>query len=349
MPLIESLEKRQLLSAVIVSSKAPPRRLAELPVKIAATEGSPFSGAVATFTDTASSTYTATVVWGDGSSSDGTIAPGASGGSEVDASHTYTRPRVLFATVKLFAADGRRATVFSVARVADAALTAAGDDFGGVRNALFSGPVATFTDADPNATATFPATETASINWGDGTASPGEITQDTPGGPFMVSGKHFYAAAKSYAVTTRIHDRFGMASAIATATATIVPPFPVLTPSLIGDYVGKVKAAGILGITGSHDFEVDITGQMIDSLTGTVKLDGATVVSGTLMAGQVNGVTAGLLSNGNFIFEQVGSDYDVTISGHVSLDGKTITSGYIDASASALPVRIKGAFSLTLQ
>ncbi|HZP68219.1 MAG TPA: hypothetical protein VFB32_18090, partial [Rudaea sp.] len=60
-----------------------------------ATTGSPFTGTVATFTDTATaavaSNFTATIDWGDGTTSTGTVV-GGSGSFQVSGTHTYAAP-----------------------------------------------------------------------------------------------------------------------------------------------------------------------------------------------------------------------------------------------------------------
>ncbi len=64
-------------------------------------------------------------------------------------------------------------------------------------------PVTTFTDADPNGSA---SDFTASINWGDNTpTSSGTITA-LAGGGFSVAGTHTYANTGSYAVQVTITD-----------------------------------------------------------------------------------------------------------------------------------------------
>jgi hypothetical protein len=73
--------------------------------------------------------------------------------------------------------------------------------------------VATFKDGDPNgAMSQF----TATINWGDGTTSPGRISL-LPSRGFAVSGSHGYAEDGTYPVTIHIVDSGG---ATATAFAT---------------------------------------------------------------------------------------------------------------------------------
>lgn len=340
---VEHLEPRQLLSVSAAAIKLIPT----LPHRavIQETEGAPFTGAtVATFTADPSGTYTATINWGDRSAvGTGTVVAEGSGSYDVLGSHDYTKAGTYTITVKIVNQSNKSSTVFSTAKVADAPLTSTPIAISAVRNVAFSGAVATFVDADPNAVATPKPTEAAVINWGDGTSSAGTITQTTAGGPFTVSGKHVYAVAKTYTVEVMIRDTEGGAKTTATTAAVVSPPAPVTTPSLIGDYTGKIKVGGIIGsFTGSQSFELDITGQDLDGITGQILLDGSEIASGTFPA---NGV--GELSNGNFEYSQSDSGISVTISGHISSNGNTITSGYITGSGLPVVGSLHGTFTLT--
>ena len=125
----------------------------------------------------------------------------------------------------------------------------------------------------------------------------------------------------------------------------VIPPYPVTSPSLIGDYKGKVKIGGLIGsFTGSQSFELNITGQDLNGITGQLLLAGHEIASGTFPA---NGV--GELSNGNFEYTQTDGTISVTISGHISPDGKHITSGFIKGSGLPFVGSIHGTFTLTQQ
>ena len=67
-------------------------------------------------------------------------------------------------------------------------LNGAGTPLSAVEGAEFSGQVATFSDADTSTAAT---AFTASISWGDGSTSPGQVNGGS--GNFTVSGSHTYA------------------------------------------------------------------------------------------------------------------------------------------------------------
>jgi hypothetical protein len=273
------------------------------------------------------------------------VVVNGSGSFVVTGAHDYTKAGTYLLTVKITNQSNKTKSVISTAKVADAALAASPIFISAVRNTAFSGNVATFTDADPNAVATPKATEIATINWGDGTSSAGTITQATAGGPFTVSGKHTYAVAKTFTVTVAIHDLQGGAKATAVGGAVVSPPAPVTTPSLIGDYKGSVKIGGLIGsFTGSQSFELNITGQDLNGITGQVLLAGDEIASGTFPA---NGV--GELSNGNFEYTQTDGGISITLSGHISPDSKHITSGFIKGSGLPFVGSIHGTFTLTLQ
>src|SRR5207302_2340297 len=116
-------------------------------------------------------------------------------------------------------------------KVTDAALTASTSAVNAVEGTAFTGTVATFTDANPNA----PLSDfTATITWGDGQTSAGTITVGS-GGSFTVTGTHSYATEGSPAIAVQIRD-VGGSTVTANTTATvadaplIVLAAPVLAP-----------------------------------------------------------------------------------------------------------------------
>jgi hypothetical protein len=187
---------------------------------VSAVEGTPFSGVVADFTDAdpaaAASEYTASIAWGDGQTSAGTVAPDGRGGFTVSGAHTYAEEGSYPVSVTLTDAGGASTSASTTAAIADAPLSAAAASVSAVEGTPFSGVVADFTDADPAAAA---SEYTASIAWGDGQTSAGTVAPDGQGG-FTVSGAHTYAEEGSYPVSVTITDAGG-ASASATDAATV--------------------------------------------------------------------------------------------------------------------------------
>jgi len=92
-------------------------------VNVSATAGSPFSGAVATLSDgdptAVASDFTATITWGDGASSAGTVT-GGPGQFTISASHTWAAAGSYALTVSVKKVNGRTASASSTATVAAA-------------------------------------------------------------------------------------------------------------------------------------------------------------------------------------------------------------------------------------
>jgi hypothetical protein len=172
-----------------------------------ATEGTSFTTTVAMFTDpdttAPASQYSATIDWGDGSTSAGTISGGA-GTFAVSGTHTYAEEGQYHLTVTITDSDNlpNTATVSSTANVADAALTAS-PACSALSSLSYNGATATFTDAaSPFGTL---SDFSATIDWGDGTVTAGTVT-GAAGGPYTVGGAHTYATTGIFTITTTIHD-----------------------------------------------------------------------------------------------------------------------------------------------
>ena len=196
-------------------------------------EGSSVSGVVATFTDPAGaepvtgSNYLATINWGDGTSSAGTIANTGGNNFSVSGTHTYAEEGTYTVAVTITHEALPSITVNSTANIADVSVSVTGVNVSAVEGASTgSVQVATFTD--PGTPAGEPAANySASINWGDGTAaSTGTISFG--GGVFTVSGSHTYAEEGTYAITITINHEMTTPQT-ATDTATVSNPAVVAT------------------------------------------------------------------------------------------------------------------------
>jgi len=170
-----------------------------------------FTGHVATFTDTngdgTPGDFTATIDWGDTTSSSGTVTVDPSGGFDVTGSHTYSSVGSEVVKVKITDIDGATATVQDAASVTEPSPSVTGNNLSGVEGAQFSGAVASFTDADSTLGA---GSFSATINWGDGASSTGVITSNGVGG-FNVSGTHTYEEEGSYTVGVTVNVTGGSA------------------------------------------------------------------------------------------------------------------------------------------
>jgi hypothetical protein len=97
--------------------------------------------------------------------------------------------------------------------IADATLTASALNLSVTGNKNFSGVVATFTDANPNAVA---AEFKAIITWDDGTAAYGTIGTVSGTSTFTVSGSHNFSGFKNvHIVTVTIFDKGGSTATVA--------------------------------------------------------------------------------------------------------------------------------------
>jgi hypothetical protein len=126
--------------------KVPDASLAATAAPIVATAGKPFIGAVAGFTDANPdgiiSDYSATINWGDGSTSAGTVASVA-GGFQVDGTHTYAQAGSYPTAVSVADLHGANAAAHGTATVGSAptAVITGAPPFVGGTGAAFSGSV----------------------------------------------------------------------------------------------------------------------------------------------------------------------------------------------------------------
>jgi hypothetical protein len=203
---------------------------------VSATEGAKFSGTVATFNDpdtsATASEYSATIEWGDSTSSTGTVS-GSGGSFAVSGEHTYAEEGSYTVKVTITDVDNSKnsATATSTANVADAALSSQCAATSTSTQA-FAGPTATFTDADPNGMS--PPDYSATINWGDSSSSSGTVSLGTGPGPYTVSGSHAYTSTGPFTITTTITD-VGGSQTVATCKTLVFAFAPGGGSFVIGD------------------------------------------------------------------------------------------------------------------
>jgi streptogramin lyase len=244
-------------------------------------EGSTFSGAVATLTDgnpnATAGEFSVTITWGDGQNSAGTLTALGGGRFTVGGSHVYAEENSTGYTVGVSIRDiagGNTAGATSTAVIADAPLSATGTTFNGVEGTTFSGAVATFTDANPNATA---GEFSVNITWGDGQNSAGTVTP-LGGGRFNVSGSHTYADENlsGYTVGVSIRDVAGGSTASAASTAVIADAPLSATGTTINGAVNETLTQVVATFTDGNpgapasDFTTTITWGDGGSSGGTV-------------------------------------------------------------------------------
>src|SRR5207245_1364851 len=178
--------------------------------------------------------YSASVNWGDGGTSGGSINV-SNGTFTVSADHLYAEEGTYPITVTISHESAPTATATSTATVSDPSVVATGGfSFSATEGSLSTAQtVATFTDPGGAESLT---DYSASIAWGDSSTSPGSITYAS--GVFTVKGAHTYAEEGSYLITVTIHH-----DSASDATAT--------SSASVGDASVLVTAQAVSGVEGS--------------------------------------------------------------------------------------------------
>ena len=295
------------------------------------TEGSPFSGKVASVTsanpaDTPAN-FTATITWGDGTTTSGVAL---NSDFSVSGSHTYAEegPYTLVVTVSNNTVPGDSASSSFNLIVADAALSSVGTP-------AFSAPdtfiqtLATFADADPNGML---ADYTATVTWGDGSSTTGRfVSLSVSGTSFAVSGYHTYARDGTYSIGVTVTDAGG--SMTSTTTKAVVKGGP---PAQCDGYdQGDSIASAILVRGGAVCTLVDsnVNGHVQVARGGTLILYGSVIKGdvssrGGLLVVQTD--SAGLGTHINGQLQQTGGPPVVvlgaTIDSAVSISGEAASA-----------------------
>ena len=195
-----------------------------------ANPGQAFTGTVATFTDSDTANvagdFTATINWGDGTTTAGVITDTA-GTIAVSGTHTYAGSGQDAVSVTLTddAPGTATATASSTANVGaqlSGQISLAAATEGVALPATTT--VASFTDTNTGDTA---ATLTAAINWGDGTTTSGTVSGSN--GAFTVTGGHSYADEGSESLGVTITDTANSTTLPLSGTVTVAEG-DVLTP-----------------------------------------------------------------------------------------------------------------------
>jgi hypothetical protein len=229
--------------------------VASASTSLVSTEGSIFTGTVASFYDNdpngVSSDYQVTILWGDGGTSNGTVVPSAPHGPgqpgfTVLGTHTYAEQGPYNIGILIQENDLPTPPPGGFAFTATTAAITVNDaplsplPFSpqlpsAVEGQSYTAPVtlAVFTDADPAGVVT---DYKATVDWGDGsgldtTAQVVQVT-DSKGNPipgqFAVQGNHVFAEDGTNTVKVTIYDTDGGA---------ISPPSPFQASTVVSDFV----------------------------------------------------------------------------------------------------------------
>lgn len=218
-PQLEQLDGRVLLAVVVPG--------------INTVEGALNSGEIATFLrgdiNGTIDQLSSTVTWGDGQSDAATIQPDATNADlfhvlvPSNQAHAYAKSGPYSLGVSIKGAEDSSNLGRGTATVAATPITAFGTVLAPVLNKPFSGVVAAFQDPNPLATA---ENFVASIEWGDGSNSAGQIAKDAVG-QYQVSATHTYTALPaapdtSYSVRVIISKNGTSESKLAISTARLI-------------------------------------------------------------------------------------------------------------------------------
>jgi hypothetical protein len=177
--------------------------------------------------------YNATIYWGDGWVSSGTVSPSGLGFS-VTGSHTYAQAGPEWVTVTIRDDGGSSTSVSYSVTVSPGTLSATWAQPSFTEGLTGTQVLATFTDSDGNVS---PGVYSATIVWGDGGASTGVVSAN-PGEPgFQVTGAHAYAEEGSYSASVSITELDG-------ASATVSGTVSVSDAPLLGSGSSFTATAG---------------------------------------------------------------------------------------------------------
>jgi parallel beta-helix repeat protein len=319
---LELLEGRALLAAV-----AAPAAVGTVGIP----EGTPLNNVVvSSFTSSdplaQPGDFTATIDWGDGTATSGTVVAVVTSDPSFNVlgSHTYADEGTFPTTVTVTSgsppsSSGITTTYERIVNVTESdVLSGIGTIIAATEFTPFSGRVATFshTGYPGNPAADFSAT----IDWGDGTTTQGTVSSGVSGSFLYVSGSHTYQQFGSFqAIVALRDDSPGTASAMAVSTVNVAPGLIVTNTndSGRGSLRQAINTANALG-GGTILFEIPTSAPFVVHLLSPLTVTANNVIIDATASGGFNGTAP-------FV-----------------LDGSQITTGSISAAAttgaSSIPV-----------
>ena len=288
----------------------------------------PANTRLATFSDSNNSdtaaSFTASIDWGDGTTTAGTVTGAAGSFTVSGGAHTYTgafdeESGDIVTTTLTRTSDNTTATETANVFISDSdnfTLTASNVS-GSQGTALNNVRVATFTDtytghADGS---DFVAT----IDWGDG-KHPTQRTIRGTGGMISIDGSHTYTDGGSDTITVSVADPGGTAFAQGTSTATIA------ARTLAGTMVlhAATEDTALANSTVVATFTDSITGDMAGDFTAMIAWG-----DGNTTAGTVVGSNGSFTVEGGHTYGDEGSDPAVVTLTHTSDSAQATASGTV--------------------
>ncbi|HZV07893.1 MAG TPA: hypothetical protein VE999_22610 [Gemmataceae bacterium] len=243
--------------------------------------------------------YSATINWGDGTTSAGQIMYGGTAGFMVEGTHAYSQPGSFSITTQINAPNGETASANTTANVLspDQAIVIGStpQNISPTVGQRFTGIVANFTDYNGDSN---PSDFQATIDWGDGSTSPAQLVA-AGNGSLDVVGSHTYAQIGQYEMSVDISDNAGGGGTSVLPTAT-VGPFD-LTVNPISAAAGQTFSGTLATLTAppgttAGDYSAEIfwgdsplyappggnpPGQIVDNGNGTFSILGSHTYPGS--------------------------------------------------------------------
>ncbi len=317
-------------TTVTVTDVAPTVSIASEEQSVAA--GTPYvlTGTQVTFSDPGYSTatgtwgFTATINWGDGTTSVGAISLTQGSATtltagNVSGSHLYRPNESEMVTVTVTDSDGESGSGSFTVTVGKPVLTLTPESDQTIAvGSRFELSQTTFTDSAA------PDLNTATINWGDGSATQNVPVSDlfepaAAGDPGTIGGSHIFGQPGSYTVTVGVADDFGDSQAGSfTVNVVDVAPLVAAGPNLD-------QSPGVpVSLTSSFSDPAFPVGQSSLTYSATIDWgDGSTASAGILsiIPGGPGKATVGTIS-GTHIYARHGNyTATVTVADNLGLKG----------------------------
>ena len=270
-------------------------------------EGQTYTGSVGTFTTinhtAPADRFSASIEYGDGNVSTGTIVSKGNGLFEIDGSNTYQRFGNYTFTVTITDSLGGNSVFTGTATVTAAPISSTGKTFSTIEGTQFDTTVATITSQAPNPVA---SDFSATINWGDGSAitttSNGASIVDQ-GGRFDVKAPHNYARFGTYTILINIQNTGG--STTSTSSTVTVSDAPISSSPIRETVEQGQTATGVIATI----LDSNILGVASD-LSATINWgDGTSLATGTINTVNANNFSV----NGSHQY-LVGGTYNVVVN-----------------------------------